>query len=113
MSKAFFPAFLDYEWQTVDGALEPRPITLAIKGLTGYLSPQGAASTTDGVVLNGRPPSGVEMGMPTFELTGALSGASIENNTVVTCELTTDQILRAEDWDDLYLLMEMTYEVRK
>ncbi|GAA1970923.1 hypothetical protein GCM10009776_37390 [Microbacterium deminutum] len=112
LSKAYFPAFLDYEWQTVDGALEPRPITLSVTGLTAYLSPHGEMSTADVVVLNGQPPSGVEMGMPTFELTGALSGTSIENDTAVTCQLTTDQMLRAEDWDDLYLLMELDYDVR-
>ncbi|GAA1980208.1 neuraminidase-like domain-containing protein [Microbacterium pumilum] len=111
LSKAYFPAFLDYEWQTVDGAVQPRPIALAITGLTGYLSPHGAAPT-DPVQLNGRPSSGVEMGMPVFDLTSALSGTSITDDTVVTCELTTDDVLRAEDWDDLYLLMEMDYDVR-
>jgi hypothetical protein len=106
-SKAFFPAFLDYEWQTADDeTIAPQPITLDVTGLTGYLSPHGVAQDASSVVLNERPATGVELGMPTFELTGALSSTSIDNATVVSCTLTMDEMLRAEDWNDLYLLMD-------
>ena len=63
------------------------------------------AQDASSVVLNERPATGVELGMPTFELTGALSSTSIDNATVVSCTLTMDEMLRAADWNDLYLMM--------
>ncbi len=114
LSKAHFPAFLDYEWQSAsDGALEPRPVTLNVTQLTGYLSPHGPLpADADAVRLN-QQPAVMELGMPTFELTGApgtLSNTSIGNADVIACTLTADGTLNAASWDDIYLLMD--YDVR-
>jgi hypothetical protein len=53
-------------------------------------------------------PAEMQLGMPTFELSvpDALSSTSIGNTGVVACELTLNGTLRAEDWNDLYLLMD-------
>jgi len=77
--------------------------------LTAFLSPQGAipADASD-IELNGQQPdTDAELNVPVFDLTGGLGAlTSIGNNEVVEFDLAIDGTLRAEDWDDLYLLMD-------
>ena len=111
LSKQHFPSFLDHAWLTADnGTVQPKPITLEVKGLTAYLSPKGPVSTdAERITLNQQTATSAGLGIPTFDLTsapGTLSSQSIGNHDVIACELAIDGSLRAEDWNDLYLLME-------
>jgi hypothetical protein len=120
LSKQHFPSFLDYAWQTsVDGAV-PKSIRLEVTSLSAHLSPRGPLPPDDAIdiVLNGQtaPPTG--WAIPTFDLSApdtlspdTLSSPSIGNADVVTCDLTIDGPLRAEDWNDLYLLMDYDVSV--
>jgi len=108
LSKQHFPSFLDYAWQTsVDGTVT-KSITLDVTKLTGYLSPHGAMPVDDvGIELNEQQPeTDTELGMPAFNLPIAPGGLSIVNTAVVEFALTVKGTLRAEDWNDLYLLMD-------
>jgi hypothetical protein len=84
---------------------------LAVKSLSAHLSPRGLVpSDAIDIVLNQQPSDGP--GVPIFDLTNApdtLSSKSISNTDVVECDLSIDGVLRAEDWNDLYLLID--YEV--
>jgi hypothetical protein len=116
LSKAHFPAFLDYDYggQTASGeTIEPRPITMEVTSLTAYLSPHGAIPADDvDIELNGQQPgTDTELGIPTFDLTSAPGAPSSIGNTDVAYDLIVAGTLRVEDWDDLYLLMD--YDVSK
>ena len=127
LSKQHFPSFLDYDHggQTASGeTIEPKPIKLGVTKLKAFLSPaflSPAFLSPHGVVptdevdieLNGhQPDTDADLGIPTFELSGDLRGlTSIENNEVVEYDFHIDGVLRPEDWDDLYLLMD--YDVSK
>ena len=116
LSKQDVPSFLDYAWVAAgDGVVTPTPLVLNVTSLTAYLSPKGSVPAgAESVTLNQQ--AGVvdmELGIPVFDLTGAagtLSGATFDNANVVDCVLTLDgATLHAEEWNDLYLLMD--YEV--
>jgi len=117
LSKQHFPSFLAYAWKTLeDETTEIIPITLEVKSLSAHLSPRGPVPTDAGdIKLNEQPAKPVtDWSIPTFDLTNALTSAltsalsstSIGNIDVITCELTIDGTFRAEDWNDLYLLMD-------
>jgi hypothetical protein len=109
VSKALFPAFLDYAWQPAsDGASMPQPITLDVQRFTAYLSPRGPASA-DAMTLNQQPATDLGLGLPAFDLTGApgaLSHTQIGAGEIIDCMLTIAGSFRMEDWHDLYLLMD-------
>jgi hypothetical protein len=64
-------------------------------------------------VLNGQTALPTGWAIPTFDLSNApdvpAAGMNIGSTDVVECNLIVDETLRAEDWNDLYLLMD--YEV--
>jgi hypothetical protein len=118
LSKRHFPSFLDYEWRTSDDETihtrpGPQPITLDVKGFSAHLSPTGPLpEDAADIRLNETQAIGLAFGIPEFDLInapGTLSSTSIDNTAEITCELTLDGVLRLEDWNDVYLLVD--YEV--
>ena len=108
LSKQHFPSFLDYERQTSVNGTVPKSIRLEVRGLSAHLSPRGPLPDPVDIELNGQTAPATGWAIPTFVLTGtdALKSTSIGNADDVACELKVDGTLRAEDWNDLYLLLE-------
>ncbi|MFH0344526.1 MAG: neuraminidase-like domain-containing protein [Chromatiales bacterium] len=114
LTKQHFPSFLTHLWQTgLNETVAPTPITLDVKGFSAFLSPRGPLPLdADTIVVNQQTWRDTGLGIPAFDLLnapGALSSMQFDNASVVDCELTINGTLRAEDWNDLYLLM--VYEV--
>jgi hypothetical protein len=118
LSKQHFPSFLDYARETVidefssQKTIEINPITLKVQGLSAHLSPRGLVPTdATTIMLNTKAAPTQGWAIPTFDLAlSALTSTSIDNASVITCTLTIDGTFRAEDWNDLYLLMD--YEIQ-
>ncbi len=116
LSKQDFPSFLDFAWlPDTDGtgeALEPAAISLNVQSLLAFLSPNGAlpANAAD-ITVNQQ--AGPASGMPMFDITsapGTLSSSVIDNENSVDCQLAIGgDTLLAEEWSDIYLLLD--YEV--
>ena len=118
LSKQDFPSFLDFAWLPSnvdpDEADKPAAISLSVKSLLAFLSPNGALPVgAFDIMLNQQAATDSGMGIPMFDITGApdaLSDSVLDNKNIVDCQLAVDSgTLLAEEWSDIYLLLD--YEV--
>ena len=111
LGKQHFPRYLDYLWkasdteQTLIPPLIPQPIELQITSTKVYLNPKGELPADAGnIQINAQSQhTDLDTGLIVFDLA---SSGEITNHSGVVLKLeVTLGALRAEDWQDVYVLL--------
>jgi hypothetical protein len=111
LTRQLMPSLLDQVWAVADGdSASAALLALNITGLMAVLGPTGPLpADAQSITLNGHAQTPL-FGSPSFDLGAdrdALPGTVLDRATPIDCALTlAGPVLRAEDWRDLYLVLE-------